>query len=103
MTTHHSFGYFLLHGNFLTYIDLDGSYVDILIYAAPEVPIAERLSVYTEANLHMNYQNNETATSFEIWPGVCWYPTDWLSINAALGIPSTLDYLTPDVAVYVNF
>ena len=97
------FGYFLLHGNFLTYIDLDGSYVDILIYVAPEVPIAERLSVYTEANLYLNYQNNETATSFEIWPGVSWMPTDWLSVATACGVPTDLGYLSPGLAVYVSF
>jgi len=97
------FGYFLLHGNFLTYIDLDGSYVDILIYVAPEVPIAERLSVYTEANLYLNYQNNETATSFEIWPGLSWMPTDWLSVATACGVPTDLAYLSPGLAVYVSF
>jgi hypothetical protein len=94
-------GGFLLHGNIFAYLPLDGSYQDLILFFSPEILAGQNWSVYAEVNAF--YTIGAAQVFVEIWPGVSWTPLDWLSVNAACGLPTNLHYITPGVAAYVSF
>ncbi|MBN2379882.1 hypothetical protein JXM67_08795 [candidate division WOR-3 bacterium] len=98
-----------LHADLFYAIDIDSlNASEFVILASPEIWIGENFSLYTEANLFYSYSwdkegNQDTDVAFEIWPGLCWYPTEWLSLSAACGLPTDLTYVSPGVSAYMSF
>jgi len=90
-----------LHTNLFYATDFKGSAGDLALFLAPEYWLSQNFSLYTEANIYYSLDANEGAV--EIWPGLSWMPTDWLSVAAACGVPTTLGYLSPGLAAYVSF
>ncbi|TKJ43858.1 hypothetical protein CEE36_01710 [candidate division TA06 bacterium B3_TA06] len=90
-----------LHANLFYTTDFKGSAGELAFLTASEYWLYESFSLYTELNLYYSLDAKEGTVEF--WPGVSWYPTNWLNINAALGIPTTLGYLSPGLAAYVSF
>lgn len=90
-----------LHTNLFYATDFKGSAGDLAFLLAPEYWLSQNFSLYTEANIYYSLDANEGAV--EIWPGISWMPTDWLSLAVSCGVPTTLSYISPGLAVYVSF
>jgi len=107
-------GRLLLHGNLFSYFilprpskDIPFIFNDVIVYLALEYPTSDNFSLYLETNVYglFGSLNSEFLLPpvVEIWPGVSWTPLDWLSVNAACGVPLGFDYITPGIAAYVSF
>ncbi len=90
-----------LHANLFYTTDFKGSAGELAFLTAPEYWLSQSFSLYAEANIYYSLDANEGAV--EIWPGLSWMPTDWLSVATACGVPTDLGYLSPGLAAYVSF
>lgn len=108
LTASGDLGVLLIHTNLFTYLALGDSGDEVAVYLAGEIPLGEKFSTYVEANMFISLQKNQPGEErsdpvIELWPGLNWMPNPWLSVNAAFGIPASLDYVSPGAAVYLNF
>lgn len=92
-----------LHANLLSNVDLVSFSTDIFFFISPEVHLNPDFSVFAEGNLTTSLEESELSNALEFWAGASWEPTYWLSLSLACGVPSDLSYLSPGLAVYVNF
>ncbi len=90
-----------LHANLYYNLVFDGSYGTVSFLAAPDFWVTNNFSIFAELNAYYSLDDKEL--TLEAWPGLCYYPIDMLSICASCGIPASLDYITPGLALYVNF
>lgn len=93
-----------IHGNLFVTVPLDSTPVELYLSLTPDVEIADFLTAYVELNSGITFDPDPPwETWMEIWPGISFSPGELFSINTAVGIPVTFDYLVPGIAVYVNF
>lgn len=90
-----------LHANLYYNVVFDGSIGTASFLAAPDFWITDNFSIFAELNAY--YSFDDKTLTLEAWPGLCYYPIEMLSLCASCGIPTSLDYVTPGLALYINF
>lgn len=90
-----------LHANLFYTTDFKGSAGELAFLTALEYWLYESFSLYVEANIY--YSLDASDATVEFWPGICWYPAQWLCFCVSCGVPTTLDYVSPGLAAYVSF
>lgn len=102
MTTLFPLSSFNLHADLFYFRPLTASTNgEVWLWAAPDYWLVDNFSIFMELNAY--YALDDNSFTLEVWPGACWYPTDWLGITASCGVPATLDYLSPGLAAYISF
>ncbi len=99
--TSFDFSPLVLHANLNYSVVFDGSLGTLSFLAAPDFWVTDNFSIFAELNAY--YSFDDKTLTLEAWPGLCFYPIEQLSLCASCGIPASLDYVTPGLAVYVNF